>query len=81
MSALDWCDSIYVLLHVVDWLYSNITCCSFYLPGVYQHVSGGELGGHAIKIVGWGADDSTPYWLVANSWNSDWGDNGKLSHV
>ncbi len=63
------------------WLYSNITCCSFYLPGVYQHVSGGELGGHAIKIIGWGADDSTPYWLVANSWNSDWGDNGKLSHV
>jgi len=30
--------------------------------GVYQHVSGGMLGGHAIKILGWGVEDGTPYW-------------------
>lgn len=47
-----------------------------YKSGVYQHVSGDLLGGHAIKILGWGADAGTPYWLVANSWNTDWGDNG-----
>uniref|UniRef100_T1J4N3 Peptidase C1A papain C-terminal domain-containing protein n=1 Tax=Strigamia maritima TaxID=126957 RepID=T1J4N3_STRMM len=47
-----------------------------YKTGVYQHVSGTELGGHAIKFIGWGVDNGTPYWLVANSWNSDWGDNG-----
>jgi len=34
------------------------------------------LGGHAIKILGWGTEDGTPYWLVANSWNPDWGDKG-----
>jgi len=34
------------------------------------------LGGHAIKIMGWGVEDGTPYWLVANSWNEDWGDKG-----
>ena len=45
--------------------------------GVYQHEAGAELGGHAIKIIGWGTEDGTPYWLVANSWNSDWGDHGK----
>ena len=45
--------------------------------GVYQHTSGKYLGGHAIKILGWGMDNSTPYWLVANSWNADWGDMGK----
>lgn len=46
--------------------------------GVYQHVKGHALGGHAIRIIGWGVDESTktPYWLVANSWNTDWGDNG-----
>lgn len=44
--------------------------------GVYQHVTGGVLGGHAIKILGWGEENGTPYWLAANSWNSDWGDNG-----
>jgi len=49
-----------------------------YRSGVYKHTSGDFLGGHAIKILGWGVDDTTqtPYWLVANSWNEDWGDKG-----
>ncbi|CAF0996384.1 unnamed protein product [Rotaria magnacalcarata] len=47
-----------------------------YSSGVYQHTSGSSLGGHAIKILGWGVENSMPYWLVANSWNQDWGDNG-----
>jgi len=47
-----------------------------YKSGVYQHVSGSALGGHAIKVLGWGVEASTPYWLVANSWNTDWGNNG-----
>jgi len=46
------------------------------IVGVYQHESGGELGGHAIRILGWGEENGTPYWLVANSWNYDWGDKG-----
>ncbi|XP_071439851.1 cathepsin B [Hetaerina americana] len=50
-----------------------------YKTGVYRHVDGSELGGHAIRILGWGVDKSAgnlPYWLVANSWNSDWGNRG-----
>jgi len=47
-----------------------------YKSGVYQHTTGDFLGGHAIKILGWGVEGSTPYWLVANSWNEDWGDKG-----
>jgi len=47
-----------------------------YKSGVYQHKSGTALGGHAIRILGWGTENGTPYWLVANSWNSDWGDKG-----
>ena len=31
---------------------------------------------HAIKIIGWGSEDNMDYWLVNNSWNSDWGDHG-----
>uniref|UniRef100_A0A8C9SB50 Cathepsin B n=2 Tax=Scleropages formosus TaxID=113540 RepID=A0A8C9SB50_SCLFO len=47
-----------------------------YKSGVYQHVRGMVLGGHAVKILGWGTENGTPYWLAANSWNTDWGDNG-----
>lgn len=48
----------------------------FFAVGVYQHVTGDMLGGHSIKILGWGDENGTPYWLAANSWNTDWGDEG-----
>uniref|UniRef100_A0A8R1DSY9 Pept_C1 domain-containing protein n=1 Tax=Caenorhabditis japonica TaxID=281687 RepID=A0A8R1DSY9_CAEJA len=47
-----------------------------YTSGVYVHTSGEELGGHAVRILGWGTENGTPYWLVANSWNVAWGENG-----
>lgn len=47
-----------------------------YKSGVYRHVSGSELGGHAVEMVGWGTENGDDYWLIKNSWNEEWGDNG-----
>ena len=47
-----------------------------FVSGVYQHVSGKLVGYHAARVVGWGIEKDTPYWLVVNSWNKSWGDNG-----
>jgi len=47
-----------------------------YKSGVYQHVTGSALGGHAIKMIGWGVEDGVKYWLCVNSWNEEWGDGG-----
>lgn len=47
-----------------------------YTGGVYQHKTGSALGGHAIKMIGWGVDNGTPYWTCANSWNDSWGEQG-----
>jgi cathepsin B len=47
-----------------------------YKSGVYQHTTGSALGGHAVKMMGWGTENGVDYWLVANSWNEDWGDQG-----
>merc|ERR550537_590478 len=50
-----------------------------YKSGVYKagfFATDPMLGGHAIKILGWGNENGNPYWLVANSWNEDWGDHG-----
>ncbi|EYU46892.1 hypothetical protein ABFS82_04G000300 [Erythranthe guttata] len=48
-----------------------------YKSGVYKHVTGDEMGGHAVKLIGWGtSDDGEDYWLLANQWNKSWGDDG-----
>lgn len=50
-----------------------------YKSGVYKRTPGNTcFGGHAVRAIGYGTDEVTgeDYWLVANSWNSTWGDNG-----
>ena len=49
-----------------------------YTGGVYKHLTGKYLGGHAIKLIGWGVDQKTKeaYWLCVNSWNESWGEKG-----
>jgi cathepsin B len=49
-----------------------------YKTGVYYYVSGQFLGGHAVKMLGWGVwpQGNIPYWIIANSWNNDWGNQG-----
>jgi len=54
-----------------------------YKSGVYKKTSGASLlGGHAVKIIGWGTENGDDYWLVANSWNTSWGENGyfRIAH-
>lgn len=56
----------------------------YYESGVYRHSRAAEpydSGYHSVRILGWGEEPSyhgppTKYWLVANSWGLDWGENG-----
>jgi cathepsin B len=50
--------------------FENYTC------GIYKHTYGSSLGGHAVKITGWGVENGVAYWKVANSWNPYWGEEG-----
>jgi hypothetical protein len=52
---------------------------------VYTHsvANSTSQGGHAVKIVGWGEDGvdekgntNVPYWIIQNSWGTDWGLDG-----
>jgi cathepsin B len=47
-----------------------------YAGGIYHHTGGQMMGGHAVKFTGWGVENGTKYWKVANSWNPYWGESG-----
>ena len=47
-----------------------------YKSGIYKHVSGSALGGHAVIIIGWGVEEGVEYWIAQNSWDKNWGENG-----
>jgi cathepsin B len=49
-----------------------------YKSGIYKKTSNSLLGGHAVKVIGWGVDAATKtqYWVVANSWGTSWGEQG-----
>jgi hypothetical protein len=47
-----------------------------YASGVYRHVTGAFVGGHAVSIVGF--SDEKQAWLVRNSWGEEWGEKGYI---
>ena len=44
--------------------------------GVNGGINEGGLGGHAVKILGWGTEGGIDFWWIANSWSSSWGLSG-----
>ncbi|XP_026318251.1 uncharacterized peptidase C1-like protein F26E4.3 [Hyposmocoma kahamanoa] len=50
-----------------------------YRDGIYRRSNFGDntmSGLHSVKIIGWGVERGQKYWLVANSWGNNWGEDG-----
>jgi len=42
----------------------NLKDFAHYKSGVYKHITGGMMGGHAVKLIGWGTSDAgEDYWV------------------
>lgn len=50
----------------------------FYTSGILDAVECGTYVNHGVLVVGYDVVDEMGYWIVKNSWGSDWGDQGYL---
>jgi len=51
----------------------------YYNGGIIMHGDGcGDSLDHCVQAVGYSTSNGTPYWIVRNSWGTDWGENGYL---
>jgi C1A family cysteine protease len=46
----------------------------YYRSGIYEHLTGNEIGLHAVCLVGYDNDDQC--WIAKNSWSERWGEKG-----
>ena len=50
-----------------------------YESGIYVHTTGENIGGHAMKLIGYGEDPELGlYWELQNQWTSGWGEDGYI---
>jgi len=50
----------------------------YYNGGVVMGGTCGQSLDHCVMAVGYSTSSSTPYWIVRNSWGTDWGINGYI---
>jgi cathepsin L len=69
------------------WTKGAVSVCIDASVWTFQAYSGGvydEPGcsllyiDHAVACVGWGVDGALPYWIVKNSWGTEWGEQGYI---
>lgn len=50
----------------------------YYSGGIFTDVNNfcNDWPNHAILLTGFGTEDGIDYWILKNSWGTDWGENG-----
>ncbi|CAJ0944728.1 unnamed protein product, partial [Mesorhabditis belari] len=69
-----WYGPIAFSINVPSSLYSYVG--GIFYPPQSTCTSIVNRGAHAMSIVGYGAQNGVPYWIVRNSWGASWGEGG-----
>jgi C1A family cysteine protease len=49
-----------------------------YSSGILDSTACGTYLDHAVLVTGYGVENGKEFWMVKNSWNTTWGDNGYI---
>jgi cathepsin L len=49
-----------------------------YESGIFNGCDKDAVIDHAVTAIGYGQEDGTKYWVIQNSWGSDWGEGGRI---
>lgn len=47
-----------------------------YNGGIFDGCGKDVVVDHAVTLYGYGVDEGSKYWLIRNTWGSDWGESG-----
>merc|ERR1719510_2156630 len=83
-AVVEWsCDEtkmkslVYKYGAVATHIYASDPGFGNYASGVFNACSTTSIN-HAVVVVGYGTENGSSYWLVKNSWGSNWGDKGYI---
>lgn len=54
----------------------NYGLLQFYEGGIFNNANCSNYPNHGILVVGYGTENDTPYWIIKNSFGTEWGENG-----
>jgi C1A family cysteine protease len=54
----------------------NANQLQHYTSGIFHSRDCPTEINHSITIVGWGIENGIKYWIIKNSWGTDWGEKG-----
>jgi cathepsin L len=78
-SESDLQDKVYSLGPSAVAIDASQTSFQLYKTGIYNEPAcSSSWLDHAVTLVGYGSDSGTAFWIVKNSWGTDWGESGYI---
>ena len=79
MGSKFWITGLQIATYgaAVSYLYASDRAFGNYANGIFSGCTSQTIN-HAVLVYGYGTENGVDYWLVKNSWGSNWGNGGTI---